>query len=187
MLNIVIPARRNLFNEETEEFISLPETRLKLEHSLISIHKWEQKWHKPFLDERYEKTSVELLDYIRCMSLNGDPDLRVLGFMPQKTLKEIVDYINDPHTAATFSNRLKGAAKTKNEVITSETIYYWMIAHNIPHEYEKWHLEALLALIKFVSIRSGSENDKMSKTDTLKYIQQQNAINKAKFQKGKKK
>lgn len=152
MLEIMIP-EQELFIEEENEFRYTKPTLLQLEHSLISIHKWESKWHKSFLNSN-NKTYEELNDYIRCMTINKVSDLSVYKFIPSDKFKEIIDYIRNPMTAATFSNNdLIGASNNRREVITSETIYYWMIELNIPVEFERWHLEQLLALIKFINIK----------------------------------
>lgn len=182
MLELDIPGRDDLWSDSKQEFISIKPCHLKLEHSLISVHKWEQKWHKAFLDERVEKTSEELLDYISCMSLIGNVDYLAIAFMPSDIFKKITDYIKDPMTAATFNDSLIGAAKSRNEIITSETIYYWMIMLGIPVEFEKWHIRSLLALIKFVNIKtSGSSGKKMSREDSMQWMMQQNALRRAKY------
>lgn len=181
MIEIELPGVDNVWSEKDQRFLKFAPTKLRLEHSLISVHKWEMKWHKPFLDHRYEKTTEELLDYLSCMSLNGFIDIRELAVMPPEKMKEIVDYINNPSSAAIFSDKLIGASKSKLEVITSETIYYWMIIYNIPCEFEKWHLESLLSLIKFVSIKSDSKEKKMNMQDSMKYMAAQNAARKAKY------
>lgn len=181
MLELDVPKVDNIWSEKEQRFMWTPAYRLKLEHSLISVRKWEAKWHKPFLDKRFEKTKVELLDYISCMSLTGPLNLKTIAIMPPDILEKIVTYIQDPSTAATFSDNLPGAAKSRKEIITAETIYYWMIIFNIPVEFEKWHLESLLALIKFVNIRSNTKEQKMSMQDSMKYMAAQNAARRAKY------
>lgn len=179
MLDIIIPENNNLWDEKKQEFLNLPECHLKLEHSLVAVRKWESKWHKPFLEKKNKK-KIEVLDYIRCMSLTSDPDLLSIAFMPMGVYKKIIDYIQDPMTAATFRDDLIGASKSRNEVITSETIYCWMIQLNIPVEFENWHLESLLALIKFVNIKSAPKK-KMSMKDSIQYMAALNEQRKAKY------
>lgn len=43
------------WNEKTCEFEYSDSAILKLEHSLLSVSKWESKWKKPFLSDKYEK------------------------------------------------------------------------------------------------------------------------------------
>lgn len=178
MKEIIVPACKNeFFDDYTERFIyvDIKETCLQLEHSLISVRKWEEKWHKPFL-KKEDKTIEEILDYIRCMTLNSkrvDPE--VYKYIPNNLVNEIINYIKDPMTATTFNDSLIGAQKNSREIVTSEIIYYWMVTYNIPVEFQKWHLNQLLTLIKVVSIKNGPQR-KMSKRDAA---QQRAALNKA--------
>lgn len=152
MLQIDLP-EKEIFSELTNEFIVIPSYTLKLEHSLISLHKWEMKWHKPFLQT--EKNNEEILDYVRCMSLDPKIDDLVIRFLPPFALAKILEYIKDKHTATWFSeNRLIGGQVNSRETITAEIIYYWMVTLNIPVEFEKWHLESLLTLIKVVTLKN---------------------------------
>lgn len=158
MLHITVPAT-DLWDESTNSFISTKEQVLNLEHSLVSLSKWESKWNKPFL-RKEEKTSDEILYYVKCMTLNQNVDPNVYLALTQKNLQEIVDYIKAPMTATWFSED-----KNKNnskEVVTSELIYYWMIALNIPVEFQKWHLNRLLTLIRVCNIKNEPPK-KMSK------------------------
>lgn len=163
MIEIEIP-KTELFDEETNKFINIEKQTLVLEHSLISLSRWESKWLKPFLDEKNKKTSEETLDYIRCMSIKPLKSDVLLG-LTQRNIKEIVDYIDSPMTASTvtFFNEKKNK---KNEKITSELIYYWMICAGIPFECEKWHLNRLLMLIKIFSAKNS--NEKMGKVEAAK-------------------
>ena len=150
MLKIVIP-EREFFNENTNEFIYSKEQEITLEHSLISISKWESKWHKPFLDEKHNKTDEEFIDYVRCMSLNNIDD-SVFNNLTESNKREVLNYIDDKMSATWFSDdKLPGPS---NEIITSEVIYYWMIEQGIPFECQKWHLNRLLTLIRVCAIRS---------------------------------
>lgn len=161
-----------LFNDRTNEFTYLKPIVLKLEHSLISISKWESKWHKPFSTSK--KTPSEMRDYIKCMTINGDIDPAYYEVLSAEDISSIERYINDEMTAATFSNRNGKGTKTQ-KIVTSEEIYYWMIALNIPFECEKWHLNRLLTLIKICNIKN-SPKKKMSKKDIYA---RNKAINKA--------
>ena len=172
MLEIIIP-KNELFNEATNEFIEIPETKLILEHSLISIKKWESKHHVPFLGNR-ELSSKETLDYIKCMAINKVDD-KVFEYLTDESIKKIVEYIKDPMTATWFSNNGENnkLGTGKKEVITNETIYYNMIMLGIPMEFQKWHLNQLLTLIKFVNVKQ-QKNKKMTKKQEMT---QRNALN----------
>lgn len=180
MLEITIPARNNLWDESLQEFISTKECHLKLEHSLISVRKWEERWKKPFASKE-KKTKEEIIDYVCCMSLTKDVDPISIAFMPLHLMEEIIQYIQDPMSATKINNRLlKGASTNVHEVITAELIYTWMILLNIPIEFEKWHLEKLLTLIKLVNIKSQPEK-KMSKKDSIAYMNAANELRRKKY------
>lgn len=145
MLQITVPSRE-VYDEATNTFYETKEYTLKLEHSLLSISKWESKHHKPFLakDKNDKRTPDEMLDYIRCMTLNSNVPDYVYYVLNTKNMSDINAYINDSMTATTVMSK-----KSMNrEIITSELIYYWMIAFNIPFECEKWHINRLIMLIK---------------------------------------
>ena len=152
MLTITIPSYE-LFNDVTQEFISEDERVIQLEHSLLSISEWESRWNKPFLSNM-EKTSNELIDYVRCMTLTeGVPETAYL-YIDNEQYKLINDYIAAPMTATTIS---EPPGKVSREIMTSELLYYYMIAANIPFECERWHLNRLLTLIRICSIKSQPE------------------------------
>lgn len=179
MLKIKVP-EKELFNEHTGEFFKIKGTDLRLEHSLISVHKWEAKWHKPFLAKK-DKTMEEVRDYISCMSLDSNIDPNVFKYMDTEQIEAIISYIQNPMTATWFSdNSVIGAARSSGEEITAEIIYYWMIALNIPVEFEKWHLEQLLTLIKVVNIKNGGKK-KLSKQEAAKQRARLNAQRRAKY------
>ena len=158
MLQLTVPAAR-YFDERTEEFVEYPSVSLKLEHSLISISKWESKWHKSFLNsESY--TREEFLDYVRCMSLDPNTTYSSIVRIGNRELAIIKKYINEPMTATTFHNRKKSSTRA---TVTAEIIYYWMINFDIPFECEKWHINRLLTLIEVCSIKQNPT--KMSKQD----------------------
>lgn len=150
MLTITIPAREQ-FNEETNEFIETKEQTLVLEHSLVSISKWESKWHKAFLSKK-EKTYEETIDYVKCMTLTQNVDPNVYMNLTHANLKEILDYIDNPMTATTIKEPKSKAFNT--EVTTSELIYYWMVSLNIPFECQKWHLNRLITLIRVCNVKN---------------------------------
>lgn len=165
MLQITIPARE-LYDEQLDEFIQIDEQVLQMEHSLISLSKWESKWCKPFYSKD-PKTYEETLDYVKCMTLNDDVDPIVFSCLTEENVSEINAYIEHPMTATTFSNNVKSKAGNKTgEQVTSELIYYWMIAFNIPVQFETWHLNRLLTLVQVCEIKNEPPK-KMSKRDVM--------------------
>ena len=163
MLPIYIK-KKDLFNSKTNEFIPVKSTTLKLEHSLVSISKWESKWKVPFLTDK-EKTNEQLMDYIRCMSISGDIDPNVLKLITPEDKQRITDYIETKMTATWFT-KIDNNGPKNSEQVTSELIYYWMIAYNIPPEYEKWHLSRLLTLIEICE-RKNAPAKKMSQYEIM--------------------
>lgn len=163
MLVLDIPAR-DLFNEATFEFIKTPACTLKLEHSLLSISKWESKWHKSLINNIRQLTPEEFISYIKCMTLNQVPDDNIYVGLNEKALKQIVDYINDPMTASTVR---EDGRRGGGQYITSELVYYWMTALNIPFECEKWHFNRLMMLIKICNAKN-QPSKKMSKGAIMK-------------------
>lgn len=163
-----------LFRNSTNEFFTIKDTTLKLEHSLISLKKWEQKWHKPFLTDD-EKTMEEHIDYIRCMTINTVDDEVYLAIEAKPSyMEKVIEYIENPMTATWFrDDKLIGAQTNSKEIVTNEIIYYWMISFNIPQEYQKWHLNALLTLIKVMSIK----NQKPKKMSPAEASAQRRALN----------
>ena len=169
---------REFFSEQTGEFYKVKGQTLTLEHSLISVYKWESKWHKPFLSSD-EKTQEESLDYIRCMTIGQVPKDEVYLSLSQEQADKIQNYIQDSMTATWFNER-GGPQKRSREIVTAELIYYWMIALNIPFECQKWHLNQLLTLIRVCSIKQ-EPGKKMSKADINRQNHALNAARKAKM------
>lgn len=175
MLKIQVKGRE-LFDEETLTFISAKDTVLQLEHSLISLAKWESKWHKPFLNNE-QKTEEEMRDYIRCMTITQNVDPDVYYCMSEENLLEIKRYMEDPMTATWFND--KNNPKSRQKAVTAELIYYWMITLGVPLEWEKRHLNRLLTLIR-VCNNENAPKKKMSRKDVYK---QNAALNEARKQK----
>lgn len=173
MLSLNIPANE-LFDEERGEFITLKPQTLQLEHSLISLSKWESKWCKPFLS-RENRPVNEIIDYVKCMTITGNVDPIVYRCLTKENLDEVQQYIDSPMTATTFSDR---NPKPSREIITSELIYYWMISAGIPFECQKWHLNRLLTLIRVCSIKN-TPAKKMNKAEILAQNANLNKIRKA--------
>lgn len=162
MLKITIPSQE-LFDEELSEFIYTKAVELVLEHSLVSLYKWESRWKKPFLTKE-NKTREETIDYIKHMTITQNVNDAAYGLITQEIIDQITDYIDDPMSATTFREE-KGSRN--HEIITAELIYYWMITFNIPIECQKWHLNKLLALIRVCNIKNQPQK-KRSKADILK-------------------
>lgn len=164
MLHITVQSE-DLYNEATGEFITVKPTHLQLEHSLVSLSKWEAKWHKSFLKNIEDLSPEEFLSYIECMNMTQNTNPDVFKAISVENLKEIMDYINNPMSATVItSNRPNSSGK--EEPITSEIIYYWMFSQGIPKECEKWHLNRLMSLIRVSAIKNGSSK-KMSKADSM--------------------
>ena len=162
MLEIIIPETEQ-WDEVNQEFITSNRQILRLEHSLVSLSKWESKWKKPFLSNK-EKTYEETIDYIKCMTLTQNVNDTVYNLLDKDNIEKINKYIGDPMTATTFKEDQN--KKGGREIITSELIYYWMISLNIPFECQKWHLNRLLTLIKVCGIKNQPPK-KMSKKDVM--------------------
>jgi len=158
MLTITIP-EKELYDEKAQTFKTIKAQELHLEHSLISLSKWESKWKKPYLDDK-EHTREELFDYICCMSIDKNVDIDAIRTLDYQTLKNILEYISDPHTASTITDRSKNQRPSR-ERITSELLYYYMIYFGIPMSCEKWHLNRLLMLIKICGIKGGTTSQSM--------------------------
>ena len=150
MLKVTVPATEQ-YDESRNEFIYSKEQTLQLEHSLVSLSKWESKWKKPFMT-REDKTPEESLDYIRCMTLTQNVDDSVYFAITPEIIAQVKAYINDPMTATTFAKEEKTVVN--RTVITAELIYYWMVAFQIPWECQKWHLNRLLTLINICDIKN---------------------------------
>ena len=163
MLKITIPSSE-AFDSRTNEFIYTKEQTLSLEHSLVSISKWESKWHKPYLTKE-PKSPEETIDYVRCMTLTQNVDPRVYYCIPDSELQKISDYVNDPMTATWFSDE-KEMKGRQGRIVTSELLYYWMIALGIPFECQKWHINRLITLIR-VCDEENKPKKKMSKNQLL--------------------
>lgn len=178
MLHLTILGRE-FWDEKTEMFGKTNDTHLSLEHSLVSISKWEQKWHKPFISDVNNKTVEEIKDYARCMTITQNVDPKTYDCLTNENIKKIEEYINDPHTATWFSET-PGATKSKKEQITSELIYYWMVALQIPLDCEKWHFNRLMTLIRVCNAKNKPPKNQ-NKRDILKNNNELNAARRTKL------
>lgn len=164
MLKLELPNAES-FDESTQEFIYMDGGILRLEHSLVSVSKWESKWNKIFLDTKGQKTYEETIDYVRCMCLDDDVDPDTLKLLKPKQIEEINRYISMPMTATKISN-FGGKGMRSSNRVSSEVIYYMMIALNIPFECQYWHLNRLITLIDVCNIKNGKPQ-KMSRREIL--------------------
>ena len=177
MLRITLPAVEQ-WDERKEEFVYAKEQTLQLEHSLVSLSKWESTWHKPFLHTT-EMTYEETIDYVRCMTLTQNVSPETYYRITYKHLEEIKEYIAAPMTATTFSEATNG--KRNRDIITAEIIYYWMIASQIPFECRKWHLNKLLTLIRVCSIKNAAPKKGGNKKEQISQYAAMNAARRKKL------
>ena len=176
MLQITVKGTE-LYDERQNRFIIVKGATLQLEHSLVSLSKWESKWKTYYLNNK-DITPEMSLDYIRCMTTTQNVDPRVYGLLTEDNIKEIRDYIDDPMTATTFKNR---SGPVSRQIVTAEIIYYWMVTLGIPFDpCQKWHLNRLLTLIR-VCDEKQSPKKKMSKQEAMNQRRSLNAARRAKY------
>lgn len=169
MITITIPSTE-IYDETREEFIYTKQQTLKLEHSLVSIHKWEAKWHKPFLSKE-DRTYEEDIDYIRCMTITQNVNPDAYYAITNEDRSRINEYLKDPMTASRIYRDDKSPKQRRT--VTSELIYYWMITLQIPVEFQTWHLNQLLALIEVCN----AENEPPKKMTRREILEQNAALN----------
>lgn len=166
MLQVTIP-ESEFFDERTSSFIQFNETTLTMEHSLISLSKWEMKWQKSFLSllEKQQLTHEQTIDYIRCMIIT--PALDRIPFVDVMITPDVISkvqaYINNPMTA-TVIGKNPYQKPGRKKVITSELIYAWMISYGVPLDMQKWHLNRLLTLLRVLQVENGGSK-KMANKD----------------------
>ena len=174
MLQIIVPATEQ-WDEIKQEFVYTKEITLQLEHSLVSLSKWESKWCKPFLSKE-DMTAEETIDYIRCMTITQNVNPEVYTCLSDENIAQVRDYIQAPMTATFFR---KENGPPSREIITSELIYYWMITLNIPFECQKWHLNRLLTLIRVCNIK----NQPAKRRSQREFMEYNTALNEARRKK----
>jgi hypothetical protein len=175
-IKVTIP-RQELYDESTNEFKEIKETTLLLEHSLVSISKWEAKWHIPYINTK-EKTEEQAFDYLRCMTITQNVNPEIYKYIPIEEAQRIKEYIEDPMTATTITKQ-EGKGRS-NKILTSEVIYFYMFSYNIPAEFDKWHLNRLLMLIDVFN-EENKPKKKMSKTQAMSRYASLNAARRARL------
>lgn len=182
MLQLTVPGGE-YFDETDSSFVYVKEQKLQLKHSLVSISKWEATWGRAFLSTE-PKTQSETMDYIRCMTITQNVNPLTYLQITSAQIGEIADYINHPMSATVFSVESNSSGKTttpsRQDVVTSELLYYYMTALNIPFECQKWHLNRLLTFIKVCSVKTAPK-EKMSKGDLLRRNREINKERQAKL------
>jgi len=174
MLKLTIPSAE-LFDEEKAEFIYSKEQTIVLEHSLVSISKWESLFMIPFISKE-EHTWIHTVEYVKCMTITQNVNPTVYNYLTSQNIRDIEEYIDRPMTATTVS-KSKGGSR---EIVTAELIYYWMISFNIPFECQKWHLNRLLMLINVCSVKNQTP-EKKSKSEIMNRNHSLNEARRAKY------
>lgn len=181
MLELKIQLSEEEWDDDKQEFIEGEYCTIRLEHSLVSISKWESKWHKSFIATK-NLTDEEILDYIKFMTLTQNVDPEVYNHLSIENQQQIKEYIDNPMSATRIPDTQKGSGNASRDVVTSELIYYWMMSLNIPMECQKWHLNRLITLIKIFDLKNqGSDKRRMSKSEIMSRNAAINARNRARF------
>lgn len=176
MLKLTILGEEH-FDDEKQEFVTRGDVTLALEHSLVSLSKWEQIWEKPFLGSE-EKSAEETFSYVQCMVVTEDFPPEVFSRLSNDNIKQINDYIDSKMTATWFADT-KETTKSR-ETITSELIYYWMVALNMPMTWESRHLNNLFTMIRVLNEKNQPEK-KLSRGEIAARNRKLNEERKARF------
>lgn len=177
MLTLVIP-KREYYDSKRLEFFETPEYTITLEHSLVSISKWESKWKKTFLSKE-KKSTEETLDYIKCMTITQNVKDEVYNAITDEEIEVIRAYMDDSMSATKLGGRREKVIGFREEY-TSEIIYYWMISLGIPFECQKWHINRLLTLINVCNIKN-TPPEKMNSRELARRNAEVNAARKKKY------
>lgn len=174
MLKLIVQGNE-FYDEETSSFITTEGFEVELEHSLLSLSKWESKHQVPFLGQA-KLTTDQIVDYILCMNNTPNVTTEMISSAGSQVFDAVNEYINSPQSATTFGEMPK--PRGRGEVITSELIYYWMVAFNIPFTCEAWHLNRLFSLIKIANIKN-SKGKRLSRSEVVQRNRELNAKRKA--------
>lgn len=168
------------FDEATETFIDIKGQMIKLEHSLVSISKWESKWKKPFLSKEGH-TREETIDYIRFMTITQNVNPLLFRYISDENILRINAYMDDPMSATTFTKQEGKGSGSNGKYTTSEEIYYYMVACQIPWDAEKWHFNRLMTLIKICEERNKPKKKMRNKGELARQRRSLNAARRAKM------
>lgn len=172
--------QNEFYDEKNKKFIYVPELTIELEHSLLAVSKWESKYQVPFLDRgQSSKTQDQIMDYIEAMILKPEDPGEVMPYLSSQDISKINRYIESKESATTFGE-MPEQGTARGETITSELIYYWMVAFNIPFECESWNLNRLFSLIKICNIKN-SPKKKMAKHSIASRNREINAARRAQY------
>lgn len=168
MITVVIEPSEEI--DDSNNIVKIPGATLQLEHSLISLQKWEAIWQQPWLDNKNQKTREQTISYIKCMTINKNVSDEVYNKIPDYEINRVNTYINNPMTASKIDENLGQSnlkqlqhKNTHDSFISAELIYYWMIAFHIPFECRKWHLNQLLTLIRVCAAKKEEENAELER------------------------
>lgn len=174
MLKLIIK-ETELFNEVDSTFVTGDPVELVLEHSLVSLSKWESITQKAFLTKD-GKTPADMRLYVEAMIISPNPPEDVVTRLSDDNMKAINDYIESAESATTFGSMPQ--PRGRGEIVTSELIYFWMITYSIPFECQHWHLNRLLTLIRVCNVKT-SKQKPMSKHELIARNRDLNAKRKA--------
>lgn len=179
MLEITLPASE-YYDESTTRLFTIPETTLRLEHSLLSISKWEAKYKRSFMSKGPE-TNDEVMYYVQCMDLDGVLEPYMLAAFTDKQFQQIQEYLADPQTATTIHEMKRRRAS--KVTVTSEVIYYWMFVRGIPIDCERWPINRLLMLIRVFDVENGSgdKRNRMTAAESADWRRAENERRRAKL------
>lgn len=165
MLELVIVTQDG-FDDSIGEFVDLETVTVRLEHSLVSLSKWESKWEVPFLDSTTDRTDEMWMDYIRFMHL--DPvDEKLLTKLSSENMRSISEYINSSQTATWFADHGRNVRRApQSKKVTSDLVYYWMSALSIPFECQHWHFNRLITLIRIAEAENQPQK-KMGRKESM--------------------
>lgn len=172
MLKLTIP-ETELFDHERSKIVRLPPLEVRLEHSLLSMSKWETSWEIPFQSKVHRKTRAQLLDYIESMELDEKVDFA--HRLTDEQFGQVNTYLNAKHSATWFND--EGRPTVNGQTVTSELVYYWMTAFGIPFECETWPLGRLMTLIKICMIKHEEQNKPKKKRSPSQMLDERAALN----------
>lgn len=175
MLKITV-GDKEVYDESIQEFKAQGGVVLELEHSLVSLSKWESEFEKPFLTND-PKSGLEIIGYVRAMCLRPDIQETVFQKLSGENFQEINSYIDSKMSATWFNEK---QSERSREVVTSELIYYWMTVYRIPFTCETWHLNRLFTLIRICNVKQDKPKP-MTRAEQASEQRRINAERRARF------